>query len=159
MMRKRKLFKKIFLVFFILFIIAQFFQPEKNNGVADTPTDVTHYVTVPADVMQVLRTSCYDCHSNKTQYPWYSQITPGNFWLANHISDGKKVLNFSEFGSLSQRKMRSKLSSVAEQVQKREMPLQSYLFIHRNARLSDSQIKMVTNWADSAKQELSLKNK
>lgn len=150
--------KKIALGLLIVFVLLQFIRPQKNNGIADTPVDITKAVNVPDTVMRLLKVSCYDCHSNKTVYPWYAEIAPGSWWLAGHIKNGKKELNFSEFSRLSARRMKNKLKSTAEQVDKREMPLKSYLLIHGNARLNEAQIKLIKDWTDTARQQLDAKN-
>jgi hypothetical protein len=152
------LFKRTALVLLIVFILSQFIRPKKNKGVADTPDDITHSVTVPDTVMNLLRQSCFDCRSNHTNYPWYSKISPMSLWLANHVKKGKAELNFSEFPKDNKRRMKSKLTSIAEQVEKREMPLKSYLIIHRYAKLDDSQIQSIKNWINSTKAQLDSKN-
>jgi hypothetical protein len=141
--------KRILIGVIILLVIVQFIQPPHNNAPADTPTDITHAVAVPADVMTVLKKSCYDCHSNHTDYPWYSKITPVNWWLNNHINEGKRELNFSEFATYTERKKSKKLEETAKQVEKKEMPLSSYTLIHTDAKLTDAQRQLVINWAKS----------
>ena len=154
----KKILKGVLIGLLIAFILIQFIRPKKNIGSAEATTDILHVVQVPDTIKKILVFSCYDCHSNNTHYPWYSQIAPSSWWLDNHIKEGKKELNFTEFSKLSPRRMKSKLSAIAEQVEKKEMPLKSYLLIHANAKLSDGQIKLVKNWVDSAKQKLSLKS-
>lgn len=141
--------KRILIIIVILLVIAQFIQPPHNNGPADTPTDITHAVTVPTDVMALLKKSCYDCHSNHTTYPWYSKITPVNWWLNNHINEGKRELNFSEFATYNERRKLKKLEEIGEQVEKKEMPLSSYTLIHTDAKLSDAQRQLIINWVKS----------
>ncbi len=82
------MFRKILLILLVLFLIAQFIRPSKNNGDAFAATDITHAAAVPASTQQILKTACYDCHSNHTNSPWYSNITPVNWWLANHVNEG-----------------------------------------------------------------------
>ena len=89
--------KKILIGILVLLIVVQFIQPDLNKGSASSAQDVTHVVNVPDSVMSLLKTACYDCHSDNTRYPWYSKITPLNWWLKDHVDDGKKELNFSQF--------------------------------------------------------------
>jgi hypothetical protein len=154
---KRKLLKRILLGLLIVLVLIQFIRPAKNNGIADTDKDITHFVQVPDTIRSILRTSCYDCHSNHTNYPWYAEISPASLWLANHVKHGKEELNFSDFSQYTPRRQKNKLTSIAEQVEEREMPLKSYLLIHGNARLSAGQIHLIKDWADSAKAELERK--
>ena len=143
--------KKILIGLLIVLIIAQFFQPPHNNGQADGPNDLAHAVIVPAPVHSLLKTACYDCHSDQTNYPWYSKITPVNWWLKNHIDDGKKELNFSHFASYDAKRRDKKLHEIIETVKEHEMPLPSYLWIHNEAELTDEQRRQITDWASSVR--------
>ncbi|MGZ5191749.1 MAG: heme-binding domain-containing protein [Flavisolibacter sp.] len=140
------MFKKILIGILIVFLVSQFFRPSLNNGSASTATDITHVVPVPDSVMSILKTACYDCHSDHTNYPWYSKITPVNWWLDNHIVEGKGHLNFSRFTTYSYKRKAKKLEEVAEMVEKHEMPLESYLWIHKEAKLNEAQRKMLIDW-------------
>lgn len=144
--------KRILIGLLIVLIIAQFFQPAKNNGKAQTATDITHVVPVPDTVMAMLKTACYDCHSDSTRYPWYNHITPVNWWLKNHIDDGKRGINFSHYVEGSYKRKIKRLDETAEQVEKHEMPISSYLWIHTDARLNDAQRKLIIDWAKASKE-------
>ena len=146
--------KKVLLILLVLLIIAQFFQPPHNNGSAVNASDITHAVQVPDTVTSLLKTACYDCHSDHTNYPWYSKITPVNWWLNNHINEGKRELNFSVFNSYSYKRKGKKLDEIDKQVEKHEMPLKSYLWIHNEAELNDAQRKMIIDWAETAKHQV-----
>lgn len=145
--------KKILLGLLIVLIIVQFIQPPHNNGPAATANDITHSVQVPDTVMAILKVACYDCHSDNTRYPWYSKITPVNWWLNNHVNEGKRHLNFSQFTGSYKRKMR-RLEESGELTEKHEMPISSYLWIHKDARLSDAQRKLLADWTETARQQL-----
>ena len=127
----------------------QFIRPEQTNKSNPSAIAITKMITVPANVQIILKKACYDCHSNHTDYPWYSNIQPIAWVLNNHIKEGKSNINFSEFGSYSARRQKSKLSAVADAIKDKTMPLASYTFIHREARLSEKQKKLVTNWVAS----------
>jgi hypothetical protein len=145
--------RKILIGLLIVLIIGQFIQPPHNSDSPVTANYITHSVPVPDSVMALLKVACYDCHSNSTRYPWYSRITPVNWWLYNHIQEGKHHLNFSEFTGSYKRKMR-RLEETAEMTEKHEMPIGSYLWIHKDARLSDAQRKLIIDWANNARQQL-----
>ena len=149
---------KIGLALFIGFVAIQFIQPVRNKGNTNMPTDIEKIVGVPADVSGILKTSCYDCHSNNTHYPGYSFIQPGAWLMASHIKNGKAMLNFSQFGDLSIRKQQSKLQGIINQVKDGEMPISSYTLIHKNAILTPEQKTILMNWASTAKDSLSIKN-
>ena len=150
--------KKIALGLFAGFVAIQFIQPARNKSDKALPTDIINTVTVPVQVLNILQNSCYDCHSNNTRYPWYSFIQPGAWWMASHIKKGKAMLNFSQFGDLSDRKQQSKLQGIVNQIKDNEMPLSSYTLLHKNAILTTGQKTILINWATSAKAGLSLKN-
>ena len=117
-------------------------------------TDITHAVQVPDSVMRVLKVSCYDCHSNHTNYPWYSKITPVNWWLNNHINNGKRALNFTTFTMNTFKKKAHRMDDVAETIEKHEMPLNSYLWIHKNAILTEQQKQLLINWAHASQKQI-----
>ena len=150
--------KKILLAILVVIIAIQFIQPARNKEGQVLPTDIAKVYTIPKQVQSVLKNACYDCHSNNTNYPWYSNIQPGGWWLASHIKDGKAELNFSEFGDYSSRRQRSKLNSIAKTVEDRTMPFPSYTLIHPEARLTKEEKTLIINWANTTKDSLSLKN-
>lgn len=144
--------KKILIGLVIALIILQAFRPERNKGNAFTAHDITHTVKVPDTVMHLLQASCYDCHSNHTNYPWYTNINPVGLWLQHHVNEGKDELNFSEFGKYSHRRGAHKMDELVEQLQRHEMPLNSYLWVHHEAKLSEAQSALIINWASEAKE-------
>lgn len=146
--------KKILIGLLVVLVVIQFIRPSRNNGSLETGKDISQLGPVPENVMNSLKTSCYDCHSNKTVYPWYANIQPVAWWLNNHIVEGKDELNFSEFTPYSPRRQYHKLEEVAEVLQENEMPLTSYTLIHRNAILSEEQKAAMTQWAESIKDTL-----
>ena len=113
---------------------------------------------MPKNIETTLRTSCYDCHSNNTNYPWYSYIQPIRFFMDGHINEGKKELNFTEFGNYSSRKQASKLMAISKQIQSNEMPLSSYTLIHKNAVLHSTQKELVINWINKTKDSIAIEN-
>ncbi len=150
-----KLIKKILLGILVLFVIIQFIQPAKNRSAQVLPTDISKVVTVPENVQTIFKTSCYDCHSNNTHYPWYSFIQPGAWWMASHIKDGKADVNFSEFGGYTKRKEQNKLQSIINSINDRSMPLKPYIFLHNNAKLSENEKKILLDWIEITKDTLS----
>lgn len=149
-----RLSKKILTGILIVFILIQFIRPARNNGNVVLSTDITKIVAIPTNVQSRLQISCYDCHSNKTNYPWYSNIEPLGWWLAHHIKEGKAELNFNEFDSYSRRRQLSKLKAIGESIEDGSMPLSSYTLIHQSARLSNEDKKTIMQWAEKAKDSL-----
>lgn len=142
--------RKIILGVISVLVLIQFIRPEKNLGLVDTENDITHAVIVSPEIKNILVTSCYDCHSNHTEYPWYDNIQPVASWLAHHVDEGKRELNFSEFNTYKLRRKTHKLNEVIEQIKKDEMPLTSYLIIHKNATLSADQKAKLLKWAEES---------
>lgn len=135
------------------FLLMQMYQPARNESYEQVNTvDFTTVYQVPKNVETLIRTSCYDCHSNNTHYPWYSYIQPARFYMEIHIKNGKKSLNFDEYGNYSERKKNNKLDRIVKQIKSNEMPLSSYILIHKNAVLSDSKKEEIINWVNSVKQ-------
>lgn len=150
----KKFFKRVFLLLLVVFIAIQFFRPEKNSSEGVSPNDISKKYAVPDNVMAVLKTSCYDCHSNNTVYPWYSNIQPVAWWLKDHIDDGKKELNFSEFASYRIGRQYRKLEEINGEIKEGKMPLSSYTVIHTDAKLSEQQKLAVANWVTALRDSI-----
>jgi len=148
------IFKKALLIIVIVLVGIQFIPTKRNQSTAILETDVTKTFDVPSNIQQILKISCYDCHSNNSIYPWYNKIQPVSWVMENHINTGKKELNFSEFGSYSKRKQRNKLKSIISQIKDDEMPLLSYTIIHRNAKLSVKDRELLINWITKLRDSL-----
>lgn len=146
------------MVLIVILIAVQLIQPTRNKDGQVLSTDISKTVFVPANVQTVLQAACYDCHSNYTNYPWYTYVQPVGWILNNHIKNGKRELNFSDFGSYSERRQESKFKSIASQVHDGEMPLYSYTILHKNARLSTEEKALIISWAQKAKDSLDKKN-
>ena len=149
--------KKIGLAVLIALTGIQFIQPARNEHGQALLTDISKIVSIPGEVQSLLQTACYDCHSNNTNYPWYANIQPMGWLLANHIKNGKAELNFNEFGYYPARRQQSKLKSIASQVKDDEMPLASYTMLHENAKLTKDQKALIVDWALQAKDSLEQK--
>ena len=146
--------KKVLLAILLLFILGQFIRPDKNQTSLASPNDIFAGFSAPESTKQIIKTACYDCHSNNTVYPWYSEIQPVAWWIADHVNEGKSELNFSEFLSYKPKKADHKLEEVIEMIQEGEMPLQSYTLIHGNAKLSEIQKTELINWVQGIRTEI-----
>jgi hypothetical protein len=150
--------KKILLFLLAALVIIQFFRPKlDNNSTAANADNINNFANVPADIDQALKTSCYDCHSNKTTYPWYASVQPVGWWLQDHINDGKKELNFDEFGSYTPRRQYHKLEEIGDEVEHGEMPLSSYTIIHSNSKLSAEQKRQIVSWTEQLMNDMKAK--
>jgi Haem-binding domain len=155
----KKYFKIGFLILLGIFIIMQFIRPSKNINIGIQANNITNIVAIPADVNAIFQKACYDCHSNNTKYPWYAEVMPAGYFLANHVNDGKKHFNFDEFASYKPKKALHKLEELANEVQQGEMPMDSYTWIHKDAKLTDAEKKIIVNWAGSTIENLKNKYK
>ncbi len=142
----KKYLKKIIIALVIAFIGIQFIPRTYNLSDTISENDISNTLDIPENIQLILETSCYDCHSNNTEYPWYNMIQPISYFMEVHITEGKEELNFSEIGSYSNRKLKSKLKSIINQIDDEEMPMFSYSLIHRDAILSEEDKKQIKKW-------------
>ena len=134
--------KKILIVLVVILIGIQFIPVERTNP------PVSWDINPPANISEILRTSCYDCHSNETIWPWYSKIAPVSFLVAGDVNEGRKHLNFSEWDKYEADKREKILEEIVEEIEKEAMPLSSYTFTHPNAKLDDHRIKLIKEWVN-----------
>lgn len=141
--------KKILLAALGLFLLLQFIRPEKNLS-DDRTHDISTKYLVPLQVNSILQSACNDCHSNKTKYPWYAEVQPMGWWLADHVNEGKRELNLSTFTQLPIAVQNHKLEEVIEMVKEGEMPLASYTYLglHHEANLTNEQRELIVSWAE-----------
>ena len=137
------------LALLLVLIGIQFIHPRQNLGATGGPNDLAVRAAAPDDVRQLLADACYDCHSNRTQYPWYASVQPVAWWLDHHVQEGKRELNFSEFGAYSPRRASHKLAAIGKEVSRGDMPLSSYTWMHPAARLPSDQRKKLVDWAQA----------
>ncbi|QNM85872.1 heme-binding domain-containing protein [Polaribacter pectinis] len=149
-----KTVKIILLILLVAFVGIQFVPTERNQTDIVPVTDFMLVNNVPNNIKNKLQVSCYDCHSNNTKYPWYNKIQPIAWFLEEHIKDGKKELNFSEWGSLTNRRKVSKLRSIIKQIESGEMPLNSYTLIHKDAKFSSEETNEIINFIAQLKDNL-----
>ena len=135
-------------------IVIQFFPITLNESDTVPQSDFMVENQVPATIKNRLQVSCYDCHSNNTDYPWYSKIQPSAWYLEDHIQEGKDELNFNEWAEYSDRRKNSKLRSIISQIEEDEMPLDSYTLIHRDAILSDEDKTLIVDFITALKDSL-----
>lgn len=131
----------------IVFIGLQFFRPAKNVQAETAPTHISNKFNLPAEVNTIMAKACYDCHSNNSRYPWYFNIQPVGMWMNKHIKNGKSHLNFSEYTDKRLRYQYHKMEEVIEQVKDNHMPLPSYTWMHKDARLTEAEKNLLIDWA------------
>lgn len=149
--------KKILVILLVAFIMIQFFPIDKTNPPPTPGMDFLNIKKTPEATAKIIRTSCYDCHSNETQYPWYSSISPVSWFVKNHIDEGRKHLNFSTFAVYESKQQLHKLEECIEMVEKKEMPLESYYIGHQNAKLTDEQRRQLAEYFKKTKEDTEIK--
>lgn len=143
----KKIVKILAVVIVAALVVIQFFRIDKTNPTIVEGNTIDAAMAVPPDVKLILGRSCNDCHSNNTVYPWYSNVQPVAWFLKDHIDEGRHELNLSEFNTYSAKKKKRKLEEVCEMVESAAMPLPSYLWIHRDAGLSETEKRALCDWA------------
>jgi hypothetical protein len=141
--------KKILIALVGILIIIQFLQPSKNITEGISENDITHVYQVPETVLNTFKNKCYDCHSQNTAYPWYYSIQPIGWWMDYHVREGKDELNFAEFKTYEPKKASHKLEEITEAVNEGWMPLKSYQWMHRDAKVTPEEAAAITAWVKS----------
>ena len=146
--------KKVGLMIAVILVIIQFIPYELPEVVIENPNDIIITSDVPEEVAQLLKASCYDCHSNETVYPWYSYVAPVSFFVGDHVVEGRDELNFSNWSMMTTKKKLHKLEEMVEEVEEGEMPLKMYPLTHPEASLSESDKELLTTWANKLTKSL-----
>jgi hypothetical protein len=152
-----KMVKWSTLILGIVLVVIQFIRPERNAARGPSANAMGNHFPVPASVQSVFERSCYDCHSDNTKYPWYAEVMPVGWWLAKHIRDGKRGLDFDQFGSYRAFRQYRRFNDIIEQVNKDEMPLPSYLLIHRYARLTAAEKSDLEQWCTAMRDSMKVR--
>jgi len=150
-----KKFVKIFIAIILTaFVIIQFIPNELPENSDDLSKDLIQTENPPQDVQLILKKACYDCHSNQAIYPWYSYVAPVSWLIVKDVRVGREELNFSDWADQSKRRKIKIMNEVAEEIEKKKMPLKVYTITHRDAILSDEEIEAITSWTESISNEI-----
>jgi len=150
--------KRIAIVAVALLIVIQFV-PKSVFPTSNPPVDETRTLEATAHKLSpgadgILKRSCYDCHSSKTAWPLYSKVAPVSWLLSHDVKEGRREVNFSDWGTFNEKRINRKLTEICEQVQRSEMPLWYYTPMHPDAKLSDSDRKAICAWTQEERQAL-----
>jgi len=140
--------KIIWLILIGLAVIIQFFPSGRPETTADKQADLIANNNLPDSVKQILKTSCYDCHSNETVYPWYAYVAPVSWLVSRDVRIGRKKLNFSEWENLDKIKKATQLDNISDEVDDEEMPMPIYLVMHSDAKLTQEQRNALIAWTE-----------
>jgi len=145
----KKLIKLGLIIIGVIIILIQLYRPERFTTQEVSSNHITKKLIVPANVESILKRSCFDCHSNHTRWPWYSNVAPMSWLVIDDVNKGRSKMNFSEWGKLSGSKQEIKLDKICEEITEGEMPLPNYLLIHKEAELSQADKDILCGWANS----------
>ena len=137
------------------FVILQFFRMPRTNPAIDPSQTIESHLQVSPQVAAMLDRSCNDCHSNKTRWPWYSNVAPVSWFVIDHVDNGRNDLNFSHWGSYDKDKQSRRLRDICELVQDGAMPLSSYTPLHPGSELSPEDRKTLCDWANAERARIS----
>jgi hypothetical protein len=138
-MKKKLTLKNIAIFLVFLFLVIQSIRIDKTTEPVNPTTDFIALTSANAEIANTLKIACYDCHSNQPTYPWYTNIAPVSWWIKHHINEGSQHLNFSIWGTYSEKRKNHKLEECIEMIEEGEMPISSYTLMHGEAKLTDSQ--------------------
>lgn len=141
-----KILKLIGILLLVVLVVMQFIRPEKNQGGFEGITAFKNDTKPSDEVFLILKENCFDCHSDVTKYPWYAEIAPISYWLADHVKEGKGDFNVSAWETYSTKKKDHKLEEFVEEIEKGNMPLDSYTWIH--GKLSNENQDLLIQWAN-----------
>lgn len=144
--------RKLLLVLVIVFVGIQFIPLNLNKSSLEQKDDIIVTENPPEEIAVLLKTSCYDCHSNNSEYPWYDKIAPVSWWVAYHIDEAKEELNFSEWATFTSKRKNHKLKEMMEVLDEGEMPLNSYIIMHGDAKVSAEQTAQLKSWINTIKE-------
>lgn len=146
----RKILKWVGIAIPIVFVGIQFIQPERTNPPVDQSKTIFATLDVPPDVRAILERSCFDCHSNNTQWPWYSHVAPSSWLVASDVKEGRGHINFSTWADYDETRQISKLDMISQMVTDDKMPLKTYRLMHPKAVLTKADVDLLSNWAEKA---------
>ena len=145
----RKALRFLAVALAVLLFGLQFIRPERGTPARASAQSIEQHVSVPPEVKQVLTRACKDCHSNETQWPWYSHVAPVSWFVADHVNEGRDELNFSDWGDYTPHESGEILEMVCREVKQGTMPLTSYLILHPEAKLTPADVKTLCDWSDT----------
>lgn len=153
-MKTKLSLKRVGIAFIVLFIVIQVFRINKTITPVNEQTDFIAVTQTNPEVATILKNACYDCHSNQPTYPWYTSVAPVSWWIKNHINEGSKHLNFSIWQTYTVKRKDHKLEECVEMIEEGEMPMNSYTWMHQEAKLTDAQKQLLIDWFKAEKAKL-----
>lgn len=154
MKRVWKIMRWLVVILACLFVVAQFSRPARTNPEADQSRALQAHMQLSPQVASIIDRSCGDCHSNKTRWPWYSKVAPVSWFVIDHVNEGRRHLNFSDWGRLNQREAEGMLDQICKEVKSGSMPLSSYTPLHPGSKLSTEDVKTLCDWTSAERERI-----
>jgi hypothetical protein len=151
-----KVVKWVIITLGILFVLIQVVRPAKTNPPIDQSKTLQATAQVPPAVAAILDRACYDCHSSRTTWPWYSNVAPISWFLVDHVNEGRQEMSFSEWATYPTQKQGRRLNGICKEVKSGDMPLSSYLILHPEAKLSDADRQTLCDWTSQEMKRLNI---
>ena len=149
-----KIFRFVWITLAVILVLMQFIPSELPEVISDNPNDLIKTELITGDIADILVSACYDCHSNQTEYPWYSYVAPVRWLIVRDVNEGRDELNLSDWAGKKTREKIKILSEIAESVEDGEMPFKPYKITHSEARLTADQINMISEWSSSLSEKI-----
>jgi hypothetical protein len=149
-----KITKFLIIALVVLFLGLQFVRPARTNPAVDPTLTIEAHTQMTPPAKDILNRACSDCHSNKTEWPWYTNVAPLSWWIADHVNQGRQLMNLSEWAKLDKDRQSKKLQQMCDEVTDGGMPLPSYLPMHPKAKLSEQDKKSLCDWAEAERARL-----
>lgn len=153
-MSLRATFKWIVVVIAVVFLGLQFTTPRHTNPPVDAAQTLAATTTVPPEISALFARSCNDCHSNQTNWRWYTYVAPVSWFTVGHVNDGRKEFNLSEWGRYGTRMKETRLKAICAEARGGTMPIASYTFVHRHTKLSPDEVTKICDWTENARHQL-----
>ena len=149
-----KILKYIGAGLLLILVVMQFINRSEKIAEPVTDNDIAIVLQLDEEVSDLLTSSCYDCHSNQPKYPWYANVAPVSWILADHVEEGREELNFSEWGNYPAERQDHKLEEILEEVGEGKMPLEAYLDLHAEAEITPEKLALFKTWVDQERAKL-----
>jgi len=149
-----RILKWVAIVLALAAVGIQFVRPARTNPTLEPSQTLEAHTQMTPEVAKIFERSCNDCHSNKTTWPWYTNVAPVSWWTIDHVNHGREHLNYSEWGKLPHRDQEKSLQEICDEVLDGKMPLPSYLPMHSEARLSEADKKVLCDWTEAERQRM-----